>query len=262
MNIDLTGKKAIVCGASRGIGHAIAVELVRSGATVTILARDETNLLKVIKELEKLSGRKHSYLAVDFLQTEQTAARVEKLINSEGPFHILINNSGGPPAGLVHKANSKEFISAFLQHLVASHIMMQSVIEGMKAEKYGRIINIISTSVKEPIPGLGVSNTIRGAVASWSKTLAGEIAEYGITVNNILPSRIETDRLWDLFKIRASQKNISFEEQIEQEKRAVPARRLGKPEEVAQAVAFLVSPAAAYINGVNLPIDGGRIGCL
>jgi 3-oxoacyl-[acyl-carrier protein] reductase len=262
MNIELTGKKAFVCGASRGIGRAIAIELARCGARVTALARDESKLRELAKELEELSGLKHSYLAADLLQTEKTISVTKKLLDSEGPIHILINNSGGPPAGLIHEAKPEDFISAFTQHLIASHVMMQCVIEGMKAEKYGRIINIVSTSVKEPIPGLGVSNTIRGAIASWSKTLAGEIAEFGITVNNILPTHIETDRLWNLFKFRASRKNIPFEEEVERERFSVPAKRLGKPEEVAQAVAFLASPAAAYINGINLPIDGGKTSCL
>jgi len=262
MNINLNQRKAIVCGASKGIGRAIAFELASLGSNVTLLARNEESLRKIKDEIEKKFGGKHDYLSIDFSQNKQTRDQIEKYVSAKGPFHILINNSGGPPAGLVHKAQMEEFTAAFSQHLLTNHLMMQCVIDGMKSEKYGRIINIISTSVKQPVPGLGVSNTIRGAVANWAKTLAGEVAEYGITVNNVLPGSTETDRLWEVFKSRATQKNVTFENIVEHEKQIIPAKRFGKPEEVAQAVAFLASPSAAYINGINLPVDGGRTGCL
>jgi 3-oxoacyl-[acyl-carrier protein] reductase len=262
MNLDLTGKKVIVCGASKGIGREVAFELAHLGASVTALARSEEKLRELVDELPKKSGSRHNCLAVDFQQIEKQAVLIKKYVDENGPFHILINNSGGPPAGPVHQAKAEEFLAAFNQHLIGNHIMMQTVIEGMKAEKYGRIINIISTSVKQPIPGLGVSNTIRGAVASWAKTLASEVAQFGVTVNNVLPGSTETDRLWSIFKGRAAQKGVSFEEIVKHEQDIIPAKRFGTPEELAAAVAFLASPAAAYINGINLPVDGGRTGSL
>ena len=175
-----------------------------------------------------------------------------------GPFHILVNNTGGPPAGPAHLSTVEDFERAFTQHLIASHIIVHAVVDGMKAEKYGRIINVISTSVKQPIKGLGVSNTIRGAVANWAKTLAGELGPFGITVNNILPGPIDTDRMKEIVEGKSQKTGKSIEEIIAEEKAAVPVGRYGKPEEIAQTIAFLASPAAAYINGINLPVDGGR----
>lgn len=262
MNIDLTGKKAIVCGASKGIGRAAALELADLGASLTVLARDAQSLAELCGALTAKAGQKHRFLAVDFRQTQTLQPAVAKHVAENGPFHILVNNSGGPPAGPAHTAKVDDFIAAFSQHLVANQILTQIVIEGMKAEKYGRIINIISTSVKQPIQGLGVSNTTRGAVASWAKTLASELGAYGITVNNVLPGSTDTERLADLMKTRATQSGKSVEDVIRHEKSLIPTGRFGTPQEIAHAIGFLASPAAAYINGINLPVDGGRTGCL
>jgi 3-oxoacyl-[acyl-carrier protein] reductase len=262
MNIDLIGKKAIVCGASKGIGRATAEELARLGASVTIVARNQNTLEEVCAGLDTTKGQKHAMLVADFANPKELRTHISVYVNENGPFHILVNNSGGPPAGPVNAATEDQFLTTFNQHLLGNHIMMQALLEGMKSEGYGRIINIISTSVKLPLKGLGVSNTIRGAVANWAKTLADEVGGFGITVNNVLPGATDTDRLSEIFEGKAQKQGKTVEEIIAHEKSTIPAGRFGKPEELAQAVAFLASPAAAYINGVNLPVDGGRTGCL
>lgn len=262
MQTDLTNKKAIVCGASKGIGRATAVELASLGASVTIIARNAAALETVKTSLDTSAGQTHDVLCADFSDSNSLKKTIESYVADNDPFHILVNNSGGPAAGPVHTATEDQFLAAFTQHLLGNHIMMQTLLEGMKTEKYGRIINVISTSVKLPIKGLGVSNTIRGAVANWAKTLAGEIAEFGITVNNILPGATDTDRLGEIMEGKAGKQGKSLDDIIAAEKGTIPAGRFGTPEELAQAIAFLASPAAAYINGINLPVDGGRTGCL
>lgn len=177
-------------------------------------------------------------------------------------MHILVNNTGGPPGGPIIDADTDEFLTAFNMHLVNNHQLTQAVVPYMKEAKYGRIINIISTSVKQPLNGLGVSNTIRGAVASWAKTMANELGQFGITVNNVLPGSTNTGRITSIIESRA-QKSGRSQEEVKQEMEAeIPARRFAEPAEVAAAAAFLASPAAAYINGINVPVDGGRTGCL
>lgn len=263
MNIDLTGKKAIVCGASKGIGRAAAIELAQLGASVTVIARRAEALEELVRALPRPgTTQSHNALSADFADPENLETKITAHIADIGPVHILVNNTGGPPAGPVHTAEAGQFIQAFTQHLLGSQIMARAVLPGMRAQQYGRIINIISTSVKQPIPGLGVSNTVRGAVAGWAKTLAGEVAADGITVNNILPGYTETDRLEEILKGKALKQGLSLEDIIAAEKATIPARRFGSPEELAQAVAFLASPAAAYINGINLPVDGGRTSAL
>ena len=246
----LRGKSALVCGSSRGIGRACAVAFAEAGARVTLLARRREALEAV---LEGLPGEGHDLLVADFDRPEQVRETVAAYLESAPPFHVLLNNTGGPPAGEIRRAAPEEFRQAFERHLVCSHLITQLLLEGMAAEGYGRVINIISTSVRQPIPGLGVSNTIRGAVAAWAKTLAGEVAPLGITVNNVLPGATDTDRLREL---------VDTPEKIQAWMEKIPAGRFAQPEETAAAVVFLASPAAAYITGVSLPVDGGRTECL
>ncbi|RMF58571.1 MAG: SDR family oxidoreductase [Calditrichaeota bacterium] len=262
MKLQLNGKRAIVCGSSRGIGRAAALELAGLGAHVCLVARNETALRDVLGRLETGEGQQHHFLAVDFAQVEELKQKATDFISGHGPIHILVNNTGGPPAGPVHAAAAEEFVRAFSNHLVCNQVLAQAVIPGMKAEKYGRIINIISTSVKQPISGLGVSNTVRGAVANWAKTLAEELGPYGITVNNVLPGATNTGRLHALIESKATQSGKTVAQVTAELKAVIPARRFAEPEEIANAVAFLASPAASYINGINLPVDGGRTRCL
>lgn len=262
MKIDLTGKRALVGGSTAGIGKAVALQLAEAGATVTLLARNEEKLKAVHSELDSSTGQTHGYLVADFSKPEALKIVVENHMKSANPYHILLNNTGGPPGGLAIDAGLDEFEKAFRSHLMCNHILVQALVDGMKAEKYGRIINIISTSVKIPLNGLGVSNTIRGAVANWSKTLANELGQFGITVNNVLPGTTDTERLSSIIGNKASKTGKSEEAVSEAMKGQVPAGRFAQPWEVAAAATFLASPQAGYINGINVPVDGGRTGSL
>jgi 3-oxoacyl-[acyl-carrier protein] reductase len=262
MNLDLKHKQAIVCGSTQGIGKAIAIELANLGASVTLIARNEEALKKTKQELSNTDGQLHSYLCVDFSKPEELKNIVEAYLQRQPIVHILVNNTGGPPAGPIANAKPEEFISAFNNHLICNHILAQACMEGMKNAKYGRIINIISTSVKLPLANLGVSNTIRAAVANWSKTLANELGKFNITVNNVLPGATATVRLQTIIENK-SLKTGHATDMVSQEMMAeIPMGRFAEASEIANAVAFLASPAASYINGVNLPVDGGRTGCL
>lgn len=257
MNLDLTDKNALVCGSTAGIGKASAKQLAALGATVTLVARNEEKLRETLIELSPDQGQKHNYFIADFSNVDDVREKAA-LIAEQKTFHILVNNTGGPKGGPIFSADTEEFVKAFNQHLVCNQILVQALVPGMKKADYGRIINIISTSVKQPIDGLGVSNTIRGAVANWSKTLANELGPFGITVNNVLPGFTATDRLTDIVANAAKKFNKTEAEASEFMKSLVPARRFAQPGEVANAVAFLASEAASYINGINLPVDGGR----
>lgn len=259
MNLDLTGKRAIVCGSTQGIGKASAIELALLGADVTLVARDEEKLKSVTKELNPKGN--HSYVVADFSNPDVLRTKVNEFA-SKNRVHVLINNTGGPPGGQAIDAQTEDFVKAFSNHLLCNQILVQAVVPSMKQEKFGRIINIISTSVKIPIRGLGVSNTIRGAVANWSKTLSLELGAFGITVNNVLPGATMTGRLETIITNNAKKKDQSFEEAKQDMINEIPAGRISEPHEVAALVAFLASPAAAYINGVNIPVDGGRTGSL
>ncbi len=262
MNLNLSGKNALVCGASQGIGRAIALELASLGSSVTVCGRNAASLEGVRSELSTAAGRTHYVLVADFIRPDEVKAAAEKHVAAVGPFSILINNTGGPPPGPAHLAEPAAFLAAFTQHLVCNQLLVPALLPGMKAAGYGRIINIISTSVKQPIPNLGVSNTIRAAVANWAKTLAGELGRFGVTVNNVLPGPTETARLFAILDNRAAKNSKSRAEIDAEEKAAIPLGRFAQPEEIAAAVAFLASPAASFITGVNLPVDGGRTGCL
>ena len=261
MNLRLQDKTALVCGSTQGIGRAVAEELARLGAHVILLARDESRLKEVAASLDNGNGQQHGYIIADSTRPQEMKDKVDALVNSR-PVHILVNNTGGPPAGPVALASPEEFIQAFNNHLLCNHLLAQAVLEGMRTAGYGRIINIISTSVKQPIPGLGVSNTIRAAVANWSKTLAGEVARFGITVNNILPGATKTQRLESIITNKSAKTGSSESDITHEMLTEIPAGRFGEAFEIANAVAFLASPAAAYINGINLPVDGGRTACL
>ncbi len=256
MDLKLNEKRALVCGSTQGIGKAAAFALAAEGVQITLMARNEEKLKAVLDELPP--QRKHDYIVADFSDPKNVQDRIKSYLETHEGFHILINNTGGPKSGALHTASLKEFNGAFQMHIICNHILTQASLPFMKQEGYGRIINVISTSVKEPIPGLGVSNTIRNAVANWSKTLAGELASFGITVNNVLPGFTETERLNSIIQIKADKEGCSFEEMESIMKNYVPAKRFALPEETAAAITFLASEAAAYINGINLPVDGGR----
>jgi len=261
MNLDLKNKCALICGSTQGIGKAAAIEIALLGANVTLIARDEEKLKATVKELDSSKGQTHNYIVADFSKAEDLKKKIEEHV-TKNEVHILVNNTGGPKGGPIIDANIEEFRITFNQHLICNHILAQAVVPSMKKSGYGRIINIISTSVKQPLKGLGVSNTIRAAVANWSKTLSMELAPFNITVNNVLPGMTNTKRIADLMSAKAKAANVTVDDIKKQMLAEIPMGRLAEAKEVAAAVAFLASPAASYISGINIPVDGGRTGNL
>ncbi len=254
MQMELHGKHALVCGASQGIGFAAARELASLGAKCTLLARNEARLKAAV---DALPGEGHSFLVADFTDPMSVSEAAEKAAAMQ-PVDVLINNTGGPPGGPAHAADPQDYLSAFNQHLICNQRLVQAVLPSMRSTGGGRIVNVISTSVKQPLDGLGVSNTVRGAVANWAKTLANELGPDGITVNNVLPGATRTARLDQIAEAKAAKTGSTPEQVLSNMANAVPLKRLGEAHEIGAAIAFLCSPAAAYISGVNLPVDGGR----
>lgn len=262
MDLSLKGKFAIVCGSTQGLGYSSAVELALLGATVTLLARDETKLKNAIITLDTSFNQKHDYIVADFQFPDKVSKAISDYLADRNEINILINNTGGPKGGPALQAGIDEYLQAFNSHLICNQILVQKIVPLMKKTGYGRIINIISTSVKQPIENLGVSNTIRGAVASWSKTLANELGPFGITVNNVLPGFTKTSRYDYVINNKSQHSGETPEEEENKLIAEIPMRRIGTPDEFGAIVAFLCSPAAGYINGINLPVDGGRLSCM
>jgi len=262
MNLDLTNKTALVCGASQGLGFACAAELALMGANIIAASRNETKLQSTIKNLDTSKGQQHNLLVLDLSNSNEVKQTVNAFLGKGNTIHILINNAGGPPSAPMIETDAEEIEKAFHTHVISSHILAQLLVPGMKAAGFGRIINITSASVKQPINGLGISNLVRAAVANWAKTLANEISSCGITINNVLPGYTNTDRLDYLFTKQATAQGTSKEDIYKKMAASIPVGRLGEPAEFGAAVAFLCSPAAAFINGINLPVDGGRTGSL
>ena len=262
MNLDMTGKRALVCGSTQGIGRAAAEALAGLGAELVLVARNEEKLRAVVEALPNASRQTHRYVVADFSDPAGLGQKVSAHLEEHGAINVLINNTGGPAGGPANAAGVEEFSNAFSQHLLCNHTLVQTVLEGMKATGYGRIINVISTSVKQPLNNLGVSNTIRGAVANWAKTLANELGVHNITVNNVLPGATNTARLQSIIANKAAKTGQTEEEVGRAMANAVPMKRVAEPHEVGNAIAFIASPAASYINGINVPVDGGRTACL
>ena len=258
MTLVLADKHAVVCGASEGIGRATAFALAAMGASVTALARRQDKLDELVAALPRPSNsQRHGTLSAYVSDGLALVSKLKRLCEVS-PVHILNNNTAGPPGAPAHSADPAAYLAVFEQHLIANQILVQAVLPGMRAAAWGRIVNIISTSVKEPIANLGVSNTIRGAVAGWAKTLASELGEFGITVNNVLPGYTRTQRLEQILRERAAATGKSEQDIAKGMLATVPAGRFAEATEIAAAVAFLCSPEAGYINGINLPVDGGR----
>lgn len=257
MNISLQGKHALICGSTQGIGRAVAQELAALGANCILLARNEEKLQQAVRDLPAIEGQHHRYAVADFSDTGAVEQAIREILMVSG-VDILVNNTGGPKAGEITEAETAAFENAFRQHVVNNQQLAKAVLPGMTKSGYGRIINIVSTSVKTPLPHLGVSNTIRAAVAAWAKTLANEVGRYGITVNNVLPGLTATERLESLIADTAKRSGKSIEEVETSMQASVPLQRFGTATEIANLVAFLASPAASYITGTSIPVDGGR----
>ncbi len=258
MEISLKGKQALVGGASRGLGKAIALQLARCGAAVTLMARNEEKLKMVMAELSVEAGQQHNYLVVDFADFEQFKATISAWFQHH-TIDILINNTNGPAAGGVLEKSTDDYQRSFdLLFKTVCHLTM-AALPGMQAAKYGRIINLSSITVKEPLQSLVLSNSIRSAVLSWAKTLARETAPMGITVNNILTGYFDTERLNEIHSVQAANKGIGLDVYKNSMKTEVPVGRFGEPMEFAYLVAFLASDYSSYITGANIPIDGGLL---
>lgn len=258
MDLNLTNKRALVCGSTQGIGKAVALELASLGASVVLVARDAHKLKVVMNELPTSHNQTHEFIAVDFSDYNAVKTAIESYLTGGNLIDILINNTGGPKGGPIIDADITEFITTFNQHLICNHLLVQALVPGMKTLGGGSIVNIISTSVKQPLPGLGVSNTIRGAVASWSKSLANELGGFNIRVNNVLPGATNTIRLQGIAEAKSEKTGEQVADIFSDMAKESPMKRIAEAEEIAAAVAFLVSPAASYINGINVPVDGGR----
>ncbi len=248
----------LVCGSSQGIGKAAALKFAAQGDNVILMARSEEKLKQVLAELSADNQQHHQYIVADFSNPQQVKQAIEDFLAAGNEIDVLVNNTGGPKGGPIIDATIDEFYNTFTQHLICNHILVQAVVPVMKKRGGGRIINIISTSVKQPLPGLGVSNTIRGAVANWSKTLANELGQFNITVNNVLPGATNTVRLQSIAEAKSEKTGMATADIFEEMAEESPMKRIAEPEEIANAVVFLASPAASYINGINIPVDGGR----
>lgn len=255
---SLRDKTAWVCGSTQGIGEACARLMADLGATVVLVARDEGKLKQIASQLSSGAGQTHRYFVADFADAQNLSKIAQQHLSSHSDVHVLVNNTGGPPGGTALDATPEQYEQAFNNHVLCNQLLVQAVVPHMERQKYGRIINIISTSVKQPIAGLGVSNTIRAAVANWAKTLAAELGPRGITVNNVLPGMTDTARLRWLIGAKAEKTGESIEAVEKAMKAEIPLRRFATAAEIAAAVAFLACPAASYINGINVPVDGGR----
>ncbi len=260
-SLRLDGLHALVCGASAGIGRASALALAAAGAEITALARSAPKLEALLPELMQAGAPRARALVADLDDRPALARAVEELLQVHGPVQVLVNNTGGPTPGPLLEAEEPAFLEAFGRHVLASHMLVKALLPGMSAGGYGRIVNVISLSVREPIPMLGVSNTIRGAMASWSKTLAMELPP-GVTVNNVLPGYTDTERLTALGEATAQRQASSLAAVQQGWCDSIPEARLGSPAELGAVVAFLASPAAAYLRGTSIPVDGGRLRCI
>ena len=253
----LKGFRALICGASKGIGRSIAESMAKTGADVIICSRNKDALVEFCDELMGMGAKSAKPLPLDLENTENVEKSITKLLN-DGPIHILINNVSGPPGGPLLNVELSEFEPAFKRHLHAAHTITRMLVPGMEEAGIGRIVNIISTSVREPIDNIGLSNTLRGAMASWSKSLSRELPAC-ITINNILPGFTDTSRLNSLAKSISEKTGKTIPEIQENWMNQVPIGRLIDPQETALAATFLCLPTSGGIRGVSLAVDGGRM---
>lgn len=262
MNLDITGKTAFVCGSTQGIGKATAIELALLGANIVLVARNEEKLQAVLDELPRKKGQRHRYLIIDFSKTNQIKSKIDRFLAKYPAAHILVNNTGGPSGGPVIQASTAQFVQTFNEHVISAQILAQALTPSMKKSGFGRIVNLTSIGMKQPIVGLGVSNTIRGAMGNWAKSMANELGKYGITTNNVLPGYTTTARLQKVNEMKADASNLSIAEVEEDLIKDIPIGRFTSPQETAAVIAFLCSPAAASVNGVSIPVDGGKTSSL
>ena len=259
MDLGLKGRVAIVAAASTGLGRAVATELSKEGAKIAICARTAERLEKTAEEIQRLTGGEVLYQTVDVRNETEVANFVVAVEKRFGTVDICVTNSGGPPSKLFADTNMDDWLAAVDLLLLSTVHFARETLPRMQKNGWGRIITITSTTVKQPVDGLLLSNSVRSAVAGLAKTLASEYAKYGITVNNVCPGYTATDRLSELSEAIAARNKISEEEVVAGWKKQIPAGRLGTPEEFAAVVTFLASERAGYVNGTSIAIDGGIV---
>jgi 3-oxoacyl-[acyl-carrier protein] reductase len=253
--MSLKGLNAIVCGASSGIGKAVVIDFLKNRIDkITLVARSEDKL----KELCLLAPEKMDYICIDLIKRDLLLPLLKEKLDQHKVYHIFVNNSSGPKANNILDTSDDELLVHFNLHILTSQLLVRTLLPKMQEANYGRIINIISTSVKQPIPNLGASNSIRAAVANWSKSLSKEVGEF-VTVNNVLPGYTNTERLKELAETNAKKFAKTVEMIYEEWKAQSPSKRIADPSEIAYGISFLASEKASFINGINLPIDGGRL---
>lgn len=260
LSTSLSGRHALVTGASRGIGRATARCLASLGAELTISARNGGDLDALHAELREAGAPAVRSLVLDFDQRDELADRLDALLE-EHPVEVVVHNTGGPKGGKLLEAQPDAILGALSRHLLTAHLLMTRCLPGMRSAGYGRFITVTSTSVREPIPNLGVSNLTRASVASWAKTVSRELPS-GVTINNVMPGYTDTDRLGQLADAKAARTGTTAEAVFSDFVAKVPEGRLGRPEELGSVIAFLCSPAAAYVRGQSLAVDGGRLNCI
>ena len=256
MEIDLTGKFALVGGATNGIGKAIAIRLAASGASVCIMARNKSKLEKVVNELDRSRNQKHKFLEVDFSNYNLFSKSIKYFFETNH-IDILVNNTQGPEGGSALEKSIDDYQSAFELLFKCAVKTSLLALTNMRDKKWGRIINVASISVKEPLNYLVLSNSLRSALVTWSKTLSVDIAKFNITINNVLTGYFNTERLKQLNSKKAEKLGINISKIEDKIKDTIPMKRFGNPEEYANLVCFLASDKSDYITGINIPIDGG-----
>ena len=256
MEIDLTGKFALVGGATNGIGKAIAIRLAASGASVCIMARNKSKLEKVVNELDRSRNQKHKFLEVDFSNYNLFSKSIKYFFETNH-IDVLVNNTQGPEGGSALEKSIDDYQSAFDLLFKCAVKTSLLALTNMRDKKWGRIINVASISVKEPLNYLVLSNSLRSALVTWSKTLSVDIAKFNITINNVLTGYFNTERLKQLNSKKAEKLGINISTIEDKIKDTIPMKRFGDPEEYANLVCFLASEKSDYITGINIPIDGG-----
>ena len=258
MEINLTGKSALIGGSSGGIGLGIAQQVAASGASVTLMARNEEKMKAVLANLPDGENQSHQFLVVDFSDFEDFTEKISNYF-ANNTVDILVNNTQGPPAGGALEQRTEDYQKAFNLLFKTVVFTTELALKNMQTKGWGRIINVASVSVQEPLNYLALSNTIRAAVVNWAKSLSIDVAKEGITVNNILTGYFDTERIAQLNSKKAETLGISKDKVRKAMENNVPAKRIGRPEEYGFLVTFLASDKAAYINGCNIPIDGGLL---
>jgi len=259
LDLGLKNKIALVCGSSKGLGKATAKCLALEGASVILCSSNPDNLQKAKRDIQEVSTAEVTAISANLSEHDDVSRLIEILFKQYSCIDILVNNTGGPPPGKFEELSIDAWRKAYEAMFVSAVMLTQSVLPGMKSQRWGRILNITSIAVKQPVENLILSNSIRAGITGFARTLANEVASFGITVNNILPGFTRTERLVNLAEETAGRKGVSIEEAYQTWVKDIPMNRLGEPEEFGNVVAFLASERASYVTGASITVDGGWV---